>query len=232
MRLTLSVTIVTATVLAGLLGSACTKKASMADDRQEPVPRSANRAAEPDAPAEDLEVVDNPTTAAGRGTPKLDSLLAHAAWIYIDEQEGQYIEKDGQPQIQWTIYGPVSRNPTFRVEAYKPLLGEPHDFQCALQTYESYDGSSMVYAIKAKAGTFEVGKVYSLLEPGENFTIIDKKARTTVDRIPLLAPGVYGLVGGVSNSETKKEAMAITYFTVGAEEKPAGENSDGGKADQ
>ncbi len=221
MRLTLSVTIMTVMALAGLLGSACTKKTSMADDRQQPAARPADKPVDQDAPATEPELVDNPTTTAGRGTPQLDSLLAHAAWIYVDEQEGQYIEKDGQPQIQWTIYGPVSRNPTFRVEAYKPLLGEPHDFQCALQTYESYDGSTVVYAIKAEAGTFEAGKVYSLLEPGENFTIIDKKARETIGRIPLLAPGVYGIVGGISNAETKKDAMAITYFTVGADEKTA-----------
>lgn len=220
MRFTLSVAMLSALILvSGLVGLGCTKKASMADDRQRPAAQPSNRAAEQETPAAKPEDMENPTTMAGRGAPQLDSLHAQAAWIYVDEQEGQYIEKNGQPQIQWTVFEPVSRNPTFRVEAYAPLLGKPHDFQCALQTYESYDGSTVVYAIKAKAGTFEVGKVYSLLEPGENFTVIDKKSRETVERIPLLAPGVYGLVGGVANAETKKEAMAITYFTVGAEER-------------
>lgn len=162
-------------------------------------------------------VVDNPTTRAGRGVPDLKSVHRHAAWIYIDNEEGQFIEKDGQPQIQWVISTPVNRSPTFRVEVYEPLLGAPKDFNCVLQTETAYDGSRVVYGIRATEGTFETGKEYSLLAPGDNFVIFDQLTKAAIDRIPLLSPGTYGIVGGVTNTQKEARGLAITYFTVGDE---------------
>ena len=162
-----------------------------------------------------VAVVDNPTTRSGRGVPDLDSWGRPAAWVYVDGQEGRYVEKDGRPLIQWILDTPVSRTPTFRVEAYEPVLGTPKDFQCALQTYESSAGPPILYAIRAKEGTFEVGKEYSLIKPGDNFVIVDKKTDQVVETIPHLDPGTYGIAAGIKNSETGKEGLAVTYFIVG-----------------
>lgn len=179
-------------------------------------PRAETKPAEePRGAVEQQEVVDNPTTRAGRGVPDLKSVHRHAAWIYIDNEEGQFIEKDGRPQVQWVISTPVSRSPTFRVEVYEQLLGSPKDFNCVLQTETAYDGSRVVYGIRAKEGTFEAGKEYSLLAPGDNFVIFDGLTKAPIDRIPLLSPGVYGIVGGVTNAQKDARGVAITYFTVG-----------------
>lgn len=163
-------------------------------------------------------VSDNPTTRAGRGTPDLDAFDRPAAWIYIDGQEGRFTEKDGHPWVQWIIDTPVSPTPTFRAEVYKPLLGSPKDFQCVLQTREAPGGTSIQYAIKAKPGTFEVGKEYSLIEPGDNFIIRDAKTGELADEIAPLAPGTYGLSAGIKNAAKEAEGLAVTYFTVGEPE--------------
>ncbi len=157
----------------------------------------------------------NPTERGGRGAPDLEALNRPAAWIYIDGLEGRFTERDGKPWLQWIIDGPVSQSPTFRVEVYEPLIGSPKDFQCVLQTRDSDDGSMILYAIRANPGTFEIGKEYSLLKPGENFVILDKTAGQGVEEIPLLTPGTYGIAAGIKNAETEKEALAVTDFTVG-----------------
>ena len=197
-------------VLAICAGCATPEKdKGVADDVQ----RSPRRTAE--APG---VVPGNPTTRAGRGVPDLSAADRPAAWIYVDGEEGRFTEKDGHPWIQWIVDAPVSRAPTFRVEVYEPLLGSAKDFQCALQTHEAPDGSTVYYLIKAKPGTFEVGKEYSLLKPGDNFVIRDAMTKQIVNEIASLTPGTYGIVGGVKNSDTGREGLAITYFTVGEPE--------------
>ncbi len=166
---------------------------------------------------------DNPTTRAGRGEPALDDNFRLPAWVYIDGEEGQFIEKDGVPQLQWVIHTPVSRNPTFHVKAYEPLLGNPKDFLCALQTIESFDGSEVIYAIRAKEGKFEIGKEYSLLKPGDDFVILDKATDEEISQIPLLSAGTYAIAAKILNSETSSEGLAVTYFTVGGEVGDEGE---------
>ena len=160
-------------------------------------------------------IPDNPTTRAGRGIPDLNASDRPAAWIYVNGKEGRFTERDGHPWIQWIIDEPVTRTPTFRVEAYEPLLGNPTSFQCALQTHDAPDGTTVYYLIKAKPGTFEVGKEYSILDPGDNFIIRDAMTKEVVEKIAPLAPGTYGIVGGVKNTETEAEGLAVTYFTVG-----------------
>ena len=157
---------------------------------------------------------NNPTTLAGRGEPDLGDENRPAAWVYVDGREGRFTERDGQWQMQWVIDQPVSPSPTFRVEVYEPLLGSPRDFRCALQTKESADGSMVVYAIRAKEGTFEVGREYSVLKPGGSFVILDKVANTELKEIPPLSPGTYGMAAGIKNAKTDKDALAVTYFTV------------------
>lgn len=164
---------------------------------------------------------NNPTTRAGRGQPDLLAGDRPAAWLFIDGFEGEYRSEDGKPLLQWFIDGPVSSTPVFRLEVYEPLLGEPRDFQCALQSNDP--NNPMIYAIKAKEGTFQVGQDYSLLRPGENFTILNKLTNEKVSEIPPLPPGPYGLAAGIRRTERDAageitgvvEALAVTYFTVG-----------------
>jgi hypothetical protein len=162
-----------------------------------------------------LTAQNNPTTLAGRGEPSLEDTFRPAAWIFIDGREGAFLERDGNPQVQWFIEDPVGSSPTFRVEAYEPVLGVPRDFNCILDTVESADGSKIEYAFSAEEGTFRVGYEYSLLNPGENFTVRNRTTGDVVAEIPPLAPGTYLLAAGVKNLGTGKEGLAITYFTVG-----------------
>ena len=162
-----------------------------------------------------LTARNNPTTLAGRGEPSLDDFDRPAAWVYIDGQSGTFIERDGHPQVQWVIDGPIGSSPTFRVEAYEPLLGKPSDFNCVLKTVESADGSEVLYAFTAEPGTFRVGREYSLLEPGKSFTIRNNMTGDVVNEIPALMPGTYMMAAGVKNLEASTEGLAITYFTVG-----------------
>lgn len=159
---------------------------------------------------------ENPTVDSGRGTPTLDALHAPAAWIYIDRNAGEFIEENGRPQIQWVVYDPVSRNPSFRVDCLSELLGEADEFRCVFSTHESFDGTSVLYTIQSRKGRFKPGKEYALLEPGEDFEVMDQKTGKKVERVPLLAPGIYRMVGSVKNTKTNKEALAISQFTVGS----------------
>lgn len=158
---------------------------------------------------------NNPTTLAGRGEPSLDDSERPAAWVFVDDHSGTFTERDGQPQLQWEIEQPVSASPTFRVEAYGPLLGTPRDFKFLLSTVESADGSDVAYAVSVREGDFVVGREYSLLQPGDNFIIRNWATGDVVRQIAPLSPGRYLLAGGLRNVATKKEAAAITFFTVG-----------------
>ncbi len=158
---------------------------------------------------------NNPTTLAGRGEPSLDDIHRPAVWVFVDGQQGEFIERDGNPQVQWVIEGSVNASPTFRIEAFGPLLGTPKDLACTLDTVESADGSSIAYAIKADVGTFQLGRDYSLLKPGDYFTIRNRLTGDVVMEIAPLAPGTYLLAAGVKNTEAKTEGLAITHFTVG-----------------
>ena len=158
---------------------------------------------------------NNPTTLAGRGEPNLDEKSRPAAWIYVDGKAGKFTERDGQPLTQWVVEGPVCATPTFRVEGYEPLLGNPMDFRCVFQAVESSDGSTVVYGIAANEGTFIPGREYPLLNPGDNFIIRNGLTGDIVKEIAPLAPGTYAIVGGLENRSTGKRALAVSYFTVG-----------------
>jgi hypothetical protein len=160
---------------------------------------------------------DNPTTNGGRGAPTLDDFFAPAAWIYVDGMAGMYLEQDGNPQVQWVIEAPTNSMPTFRAEAFAPLVGDARDFACTVDTVDSADGSTVAYAIKADEGTFRLGQTYSLCQPGSNFTIRNRMTGDVVTEIAPLTPGTYVIAGSVKNLQTGKEALAITYFTVSEE---------------
>lgn len=161
---------------------------------------------------------DNPTTLANRGEPSLDDFFRPAAWIYIDGQEGRFVEEDGHPQVQWVIDGPVSPSPTFRVEVFEQLLGTPRDFSCALEAVEAADGSKVAYGIVAAEGAFEVGCDYSLLRPGDDFVVRNRVTGDVVIEMAPLAPGSYLLAAGIKNRQIGKEGVAITFFTVGEDQ--------------
>lgn len=157
---------------------------------------------------------NNPTTKGGRGTPDLDNPQAPAAWVLVDGKSGTYKEEGGNKLLQWFIEEPVSPTPKFRVEAYEPLMGTPKDFKAIFRTVEPADGLDLVYAIAAKEGTFELGRDYSLLNPGENFTIRNGATGDEIKEIAPLAAGKYAILAAVKNTSTGKETLAVTYFTV------------------
>lgn len=184
-------------------------------------PRVAAESAKPTSSAKSkaaqFTAANNPTTLAGRGAPSLDERARPAAWVYVDGKAGKFTDRDGEPLTQWVVEGSVSASPTFRVEGYEPLLGNPRDFKCVLQAVDSSEGSTVVYGIAANEGTFAPGRDYSLLNPGENFVIRNGLTGDIVKEIAPLAPGTYAIVGGLENRSTGKRALAVSYFTVGAE---------------
>jgi len=187
--------------------------------------RETRVAAESPRPAPDAQPkaakftrANNPTTLAGRGEPSLDEKSRPAAWVYIDGHVGKFTERDGEPLTQWVIEGQVSASPTFRVEGYEPLLGNPTDFKFVLQAVDSSGGSTVVYGIAANEGTFIPGREYPLLNPGDNFVIRNGLTGDIVKEIAPLSTGTYAIVGGLENRSTGKRALAASYFTV-AEEK-------------
>ncbi len=161
-----------------------------------------------------LTAQNNPTTIANRGAPSLEDHFRPAAWVFIDDQAGDYVERDGNPLVQWHTKTPVSSSPTFRVEAYEPLLGTPKDFNCLLDTVESVDGSVIAYAIQADEGTFDVGRTYSLLKPGDNFVIRNRTTGDIVTEIGPLVSGTYLMVAGVKSVQTDSNGLTITQFAV------------------
>lgn len=204
MRTNIAVYILTAGFLVLSLGCEGSGKRPIVNDGQrQPVQRAT------------LTAENNPTALAGRGEPNLDDWLRPAAWIFLDGHAGQFLEVDGNPQGQWTITDPVSSSPTFRVEAYGPLLGKPRDFNCVLQPVEVGDESTVTYVFSAVKGTFKVGHEYSLLRPGKNFTIRNYTTGDVVLQIPTMSPGTYLVAAGVKNHGIGKEGHAVTYFTVG-----------------
>lgn len=156
----------------------------------------------------------NPTTTDGRGDPSLDDKDRPAAWIFVDGQSGRFVEKAGQKLLQWMIGNPVGSKPTFRVAAFEPLMGSPRDFKCVLKTVESAEGSYIDYRIAASNGTFEVGRDYPLLRPGNNFTIRNAVSGDVVQEIGPLAPGTYAIAASIRNAESGKEASAVSYFSI------------------
>lgn len=157
---------------------------------------------------------NNPTTNAGRGAPSVDDHFRQAAWIFLDGTGGKFVENDGKPQIEWVISEPVGRTPTFRVEAFEPLVGHPKDFNCLLRSLDDNGGPDVYYGIQAAPGTFEVGKDYSLLNPGEGFVIRNGFTRDEVSRIDPLPPGRYMITGGIGAPTSDKRVLAVSHFTV------------------
>lgn len=191
------------------------KGSGMAGDaRRQPDDRPATPATEQTVRRAAFTAQDNPTTRDRGGEPSLDDFYRPAVWVYIDGKEGRFIERDGNPQVQWQIEKPVSASPTFRVEAFATLLGTPKDFLCTLDTIEADDGSKVAYAIKAEEGTFIIGRDYSLLRPGEGFIIRNRTTGDIVGEVAPLVPGTYLLAAGIKNLDTGNEGLAITYFTV------------------
>lgn len=188
------------------------KSAAPAKSSQPDSSRKEKGAAKPKT----MTAANNPTTMAGRGAPDIEDRNRPAAWIYIDGKAGLFKEQEGHQLLQWFTDGEVSSAPTFRVEAYEPLLGTPKDFKAVLRSVEAADGSDIVYGILAYDNAFEVGQDYSLLNPGESFIIRNGQTGDVVKEIAPLSPGTYALAAGVKNAATGKETLAVTYFTVGA----------------
>ncbi len=161
---------------------------------------------------------NNPTTKGGRGAPDLDNPQSPSAWVFLDGKAGKFKEEGGQKLLQWFIDDSVTASPKFRVEAFEPLLGTPKDFKAVLRTIEAIDGSDLVYGIAAKEGTFEIGREYSLLNPGENFVIRNGLTGDEVKEIAPLPSGKYAIAGAVVNSASGKQTLAVTYFTVKSDE--------------
>lgn len=156
---------------------------------------------------------NNPTTLDGRGEPSLEDRNRPAAWIFVDGKSGRFVEKNGEPMMQWVIEEPVSPTPTFRVEVYEPLVGNADGFKSLLQASEGEAPTKTTYAIRAE-GEFAPGKEYSLTSPGENFIIINYATGDLVTEIAPLEPGKYAFAGSIENQAEGKKALAITYFTV------------------
>jgi len=195
-------------------GGGCSSPPSQGREPRAAV-ESPGRASAARPSAAKFTAASNPTTLAGRGQPSLDDKARPAAWVYVDGQAGKFIERDGEPLTQWVVEGPVCASPTFRVEGYEPLLGNPMDFKCVLQAIDSSGGSTVVYGISVSEGKFTPGREYPLLNPGDDFVIRNGLTGDIVKEIAPLAPGTYAIVGGLENRATGKRALAVSYFTVG-----------------
>lgn len=157
---------------------------------------------------------NNPTTNSGRGEPNLHDEDRAAAWIYIDGNAGEFVEVDGNPQLQWIITKPVHASPKFRVEVYTPLVGVPNAFSCVLRSISTRGGAPVVYMIAAKEGRFQPGRDYSLTHPGDDFVMRDGMTRDILTEIPALPAGEYALAASVKNTKKDVAALAVTYFNV------------------
>lgn len=191
------------------------KSSRHADARKPPAP-SAKSAAPSAKPAKRVIFTSqhNPTTDAGRGEPSLDDQFRPAAWVLVDGHSGKFVENDGQARLEWMIDGDTSSHPSFRVEALESVVGSPKDFSCLLRTVSSAGGSDIYYAIKAKEGTFQVGKDYSLLDPGKDFVIRNGLTRDVVEQIAPLPPGQYLLASAIGAPNSGKRVLAVSHFTV------------------
>ncbi len=155
----------------------------------------------------------NPTTMGRRGEPSLDDVFRPAAWIYIDSRSGTFRKDGDEPLVSWFIEESVKPSPTFLVRVHEPLLGSPHDFSCVIDRIKG-EGPAFAYAIAAKPGKFKSGTGYRLVDPGQDFVIHNRATGDVVKRIGTLLPGTYRIMAAIKNLETKKEALAITQFTV------------------
>ncbi len=201
-------------ILLGLSGCATTERSPSPRASQSSSPQTSSLRPTPALTRARFTAQNNPTTLAGRGEPSLEEADRPAAWVSIDGKAGKFREREGRRMIEWVVEQPVSASPTFRVEGYEPLLGDARDFKCVLRTLDSTEGTEFMYGIAAKAGTFAQGTDYSLLNPGDNFMIRNGLTGDLVREIAPLAPGTYALAAGLRNAKTKKEAAAVTYFTV------------------
>lgn len=165
------------------------------------------------APRVRFTASNNPTTLDGRGEPSLEDQNRPAAWIFVDGKSGRFVEKNGEPMMQWIIDEPVSPTPTFRVEVYEPLLGKADGFKSLLQSSTQAEEDKPTYAIRAESA-FAPGREYSLTKPGEEFIILTYPAGDLVSEIAPLEPGQYAFAATIENTSADKETLAITYFTV------------------
>ena len=180
----------------------------------QPQPKPAPSAPAPKTKRAYLTAQNNPTSLAGRGEPSLEEADRPAAWIFIDGKAGKFTDREGRRMIQWVIDEPVGESPTFRVEGYEPLLGDAKDFKAVLQSADATGGAEVMYKIAARQGAFTMGTDYPLLNPGDSFVIRNGLTGDVVREIAPLAPGTYAIAAGLKNNQTKKEAAAVTYFTV------------------
>lgn len=160
---------------------------------------------------------DNPTTRAGRGAPDLQDQTRPAAWVFVDEQEGKFLEEDGVPQLHWTIEQPVSVQPTFRVEVYEELVGVPTEARFVLQKRTEPPEEPLLYSFACEQGTFQVGRVYSVGSLGDGWRVVfmpQTERQEVVTSIPPLPPGDYILAAAVGAQKSDKEALAVTAFTI------------------
>lgn len=157
---------------------------------------------------------NNPTTEAGRGEPSISDQFRPAAWVLIGGRSGTFIQREGRDQLEWMIEGTVGSNPTFRVEVVESIAGTPQDFSCLLRTVSAGDGSEVYYGIESKEGMFELGKEYSLLNPGDGFVIRNGLTRDVVAEIAPLAPGEYLIAGAVGKTSSETRVLAVSHFTV------------------
>lgn len=171
-----------------------------------------------DSRREVYTVENNPTTKGGRGAPDLDNPHSPAAWVFIDGKAGKFKEEGGQPLLQWFVEDSVGASPKFLVEAFEPLLGNPKEFKAVFRSLETAEGVDLVYGIAAKDGKFEIGREYSLLNPGEDFVIRNGLTGDEVREIAPLPSGKYAIAGAITNAATGKQSLAVTYFTVKSDE--------------
>lgn len=155
---------------------------------------------------------ENPTTEAGRGEPVIDDQFRPPAWVFVDGHGGTFGER-----LEWMIEGNVRPSPTFRVEIVESIVGSPKDFSCLLRARDGAGETDVYYAIAAKDGTFEYGKEYSLLAPGDSFVVRNGFTQDVVAEIPPLPPGNYLITGAVGKPGSEKRVLAVSHFTVGDE---------------
>lgn len=162
----------------------------------------------------------NPTMAAGRGMPSLDSEMQPAAWILIDGKEGGFrtSEKTGRPLLEWFIEEPVSSTPTFTLAVFRPLLGDDVDANFVLEQTSTVDESAAParYALAGREGVFEAGRTYSLSEPEEALIVRNLADGQIVESIGPLPPGEYLLAGSIRYNELGNTVLAATKFRVGS----------------
>ena len=177
-------------------------------------------------------IPDNPTTRGGRGIPTLDPThpLQPAVWIYVDGHEGHFVEEDGLAKLQWVIDQPVGPCPTFRVEAFEPLVPGLDGARFVLQRVDAEPEVPVRYAFAALAGTFEVGKDYDVCNLGAGFVqrkLFPGEPVAEIEVIEPLPPGPYLIAASVDVAMHGVQTGAVTFFEVKADASDAGDAPDG-----